>query len=166
MNRGLLPYKLKAAFPSVIPIQRPLVKLPEILSPHWLAGFTSGEGCFLINIYKSATKLGFAVTLVFQLSQHSRDIELMRSLISYLGCRRYVLRSTINSGDFLISTFSHINEKIILLFKKYEIKGVKADDFSDFCKAAEIIKAKGNLISSGLNQIVTLKNDMNRKRLT
>ncbi len=35
-----------------IPVSRPLVKYPEIIDPHWLAGFIDGEGCFYINISK------------------------------------------------------------------------------------------------------------------
>ncbi len=45
MNKGLS-YKLKAAFPNVIPVQKPIKKLPPSLDPYWLAGFITGEGCF------------------------------------------------------------------------------------------------------------------------
>ena len=167
MNRGLLSDKLKSAFTNIMPIQRPEtpVKFPLNISPYWLAGFTSGEGCFFIHIYKSATKLGLAVTLVFQVTQHSRDAELMKSFISFLGCGRYAFNSNKDYGDFLVTSFSDINDKIIPFFQKYVIKGVKANDFADFSKAAYIIKAKGHLTFEGLTQIVTLKKGMNRKRL-
>ena len=39
MNRGLLG-KLKLAFPSVVPVVRPLVLDQKIKDPNWLAGFT------------------------------------------------------------------------------------------------------------------------------
>jgi hypothetical protein len=42
----------------IVPIQRPLIQNKKILDPYWMAGFASGEACFLINIYKSQTKLG------------------------------------------------------------------------------------------------------------
>src|SRR5947208_657605 len=84
-------------------------------------GFFTGEGCFLINIDKAKTKLGFAVALVFQVTQHNRDIELMKSLISFFDCGRYALRSSKKHGDFLVSTFNDINDKIIPFFQKYEI---------------------------------------------
>jgi hypothetical protein len=62
----------------------PGVPIPD---PQWLAGFTSGEGCFFIVIQKSKdTKLGEAVQLKFILVQHSRDEQLMRSLIEYFKC--------------------------------------------------------------------------------
>ena len=48
--------------------------------------FTSAEGSFLIKKFKSKTKLGVALRLVFQLVQHARDEKLMKSLIVYFGC--------------------------------------------------------------------------------
>jgi len=71
------------------------------------------------------------VGLVFQVTQHSRDIELMKRLISFFECGRYALRSNKDYGDFLVTTFSDINEKIIPFFQKYKIEGVKAYNFAD-----------------------------------
>jgi len=119
----------------------------------------------MVNMRKSiAYKMNEQVILRFTLSQHSRDELLMKSLVSYFVCGRYALRSNKDYGDFLVTTFSDINEKIIPFFQKYEIKGVKAYDFADFCKAAEIMKTKGHLTPEGLNKLLALKDDMNQKR--
>lgn len=86
MNRGLTE-KLKIAFPNSLGVLRPLIDFKEIPNPNWLVGFTDAEGCFNINTLNSpASKLGEAVRLRFTLVQHSRDIELMNSLMLYLGC--------------------------------------------------------------------------------
>ncbi len=45
--------KLKLAFPDVIPVVRPLVPAPLIKDAGWLAGFVSGEGCFMIMVRKA-----------------------------------------------------------------------------------------------------------------
>jgi hypothetical protein len=45
------------------------------------------------------------------------------------------------------------NEKIIPFFKKHNIIGEKSKDFADWCKVAELIKAKDHLTSSGLDEI-------------
>ena len=163
MNLGLSD-KLKIAFPNTIPVIRPLVNLNEIKNPNWLAGFVTREGCFLIHINKAKIRLGLAVGLVFQVTQHSRDIELMKRLISFFECGRYALRSNKDYGDFLVTTFSDINEKIIPFFQKYKIEGVKAYNFADWCKAAEIIKAKTHLTEKGLDQIIKIKAGMNKGR--
>jgi hypothetical protein len=89
----------------------------------------------------------------------------MKSLISFFDCGRYASRSNKDYGDFLVTTISDINDKIIPFFQKYEIKGGKVNDFADFSKAAEIIKTKGHLTSEGLNKLLVLKDGMNRKRL-
>jgi hypothetical protein len=49
LNKGLS-NELKAAFPNIIPVARPSVELKGISDPNWLAGFTSGYGCFSIYI--------------------------------------------------------------------------------------------------------------------
>jgi hypothetical protein len=72
---------LSEKLPFFTPVVRPLVQNLSIPNPNWLAGFTNGEGCFLINIYKSKTKLGEAVKLCFNLTQCSRDEQLMKSFI-------------------------------------------------------------------------------------
>ena len=85
LNKGLTD-KLKAAFPKIIPVPKPSVLNQRIEDPNWLAGFTTGEGCFFCSIYKSKTPLGESVQLIFQLVQHNRDDYLMKSLIEYLEC--------------------------------------------------------------------------------
>lgn len=85
MNLGLS-NEIKAAFPEIIPIQRPLVNNTKIPDPYWFSGFVS-EGCFFINSRRSANySTGFNVSLLFTMGQHIRDQQLMKSLIEYLGC--------------------------------------------------------------------------------
>ena len=61
MNLGLSD-ELKIVFPGVVAIKRPSVKDQKILNPYWLAGFASGEGCFMVNIQNSSrNRLGFQV---------------------------------------------------------------------------------------------------------
>jgi len=81
-----------------MPVNRPITQSIINYDPYWLAGFTSSasafglcsptqkEGSFLIKKFKSKTKLGVALRLVFQLVQHARDEKLMKSLIVYFGC--------------------------------------------------------------------------------
>ena len=116
MNRGLSE-KLLEAFPSVVPVERPFGELPKTIDPQWFAGFTSGEGSFMINIRASKTHyVSFRVELVFQLTQYNRDEELLVSLIDYLECGNvYKYRKAI---DFRVTKFQDIVEKIIPFFKK------------------------------------------------
>jgi len=54
VNLGLSP-GLKASFPNVIPVQRPLVKDQQIKDPQWLAGFASGDGNFSVKTQNSSS---------------------------------------------------------------------------------------------------------------
>lgn len=49
-------------------------------------------------------------------------------------------------------------------FDKYQIKGTKELDFTDFKKVAEIVKDKGHLTKDGLKKILVIKDNMNLKR--
>ena len=153
-NWGLTERKneqLKAAFPNIVPVERPKVEIPTF-DPNWLAGFTSGEGYFGVIVYKSRTsKLGRSVMLKFQLTQHKRDELLMNSLIEYFGCGTVSKdRDFIN---FRVTSFTDIETKIIPFFYKYPIKGVKSKDFEDFFKVADLMKHKSHLTKEGLDQI-------------
>ena len=75
LNLGLSE-SLKTAFPYIIPAIR--YQVDNVTIPHgeWLAGFTSGEGCFYVLVSKSSK----IVQLVFQITQHSRDKKLIENL--------------------------------------------------------------------------------------
>jgi|SRR5690554_1944289 len=155
LNHGLSP-TLQEAFPNTIQGSRPIIDNPIIPDPEWMAGFTSGEGCFIVNIRKSQrTEQGSQISLTFSISQHSRDEKLIRSLVDYLvprfpfggkpkvrGRGRYYPHSSRDMGEFMCQTFQDNYEKIIPFFLKYPILGGKVEDFQDWCKAAEIIKVK------------------------
>lgn len=163
VNRGQLSDKLKAAFPNVVPVNRPLIYLHQIIHPQWLSGFTSGEGSFWIETAKSKTKLGVSVKLIFKLAQHIRDEQLFTSLVEYLGCGKVYLEAVY----YRVTKYTDIAEKIIPFFKKYPIVGVKALDFKDFKKGSEVSlaqKNKDHLTPEGLDLINKIKAGMNRRR--
>lgn len=164
MNKGLTD-KLKAAFPGIKPIQRPLVTDQEIKNPYWISGFTSGEGCFEVSVLNSKTsKIGSRVIVRFSLSQHSRDEQLVKSLAEYLDCGLVRPKTKGSTVELLVTKFSDIFDKIIPFFDKYPIQGEKALNFADFCKVAEIKKVKEHFTEDGLEQICILKAGMNRGR--
>jgi hypothetical protein len=156
---------LKASFPETIPVSRPIVEDQEIKDPQWLAGFTTGEGCFFINIINSTShSLGFRVQLMFQLTQNSRDEQLMRSFVDYLDCGNVFVKSNNTAVDFKITKFLDLYDKVIPFFQKYPLIGVKSKDFVDFCKVSELIKNKDHLTAEGLDQIRQIKAGMNTGR--
>ena len=84
----------------------------------------------------------------------------MISLIEYFDCGR-IFKHSENTVVFSVTKFIDIVENIIPFFKKYQIHGVKAKDFEDFCLVAELMKEKKHLTSEGLKQIKKKKAGMN-----
>ena len=152
MNWGLSE-KLKTAFPGIIPLERPNVKLPTYIDPNWLVGFSEAEGSFHISIYESPTKTGYGLTLKFQITQHFRDADLMKALVSIFGCGNYKKRSPGTIGDFVVTKFSDITDKIIPLFIQYPLMGCKLVNFNKFCQVADLMKVKAHLTQDGLDKI-------------
>jgi hypothetical protein len=70
-----------------------------------------------------------------------------------------------NAVILTISRFKDIYNKIIPLFNKYNIKGVKSLDFQDFCKIAKLVNEKAHLTLAGLKEIRKIKFNMNKGRL-
>jgi len=116
MNLGLTD-ELKTAFPKITSVQKPLVQNLPLPDPHWLSGFTSAEGCFMVKVINSSrNRLAFQVQLEFTLYQHSRDEQLMRNLVEYLGCGNvYRYKEAVVFKITKINCASYLNEKVIPL---------------------------------------------------
>lgn len=166
MASGGISDELKAAFKSnILPVQSPSVLDYKIKDLNWLAGFIAAEGCFYVKVSKSKThKLGVVVQLKLKITQHTRDIELMQSLVKFFGCGLIEKRLNSNVCDFIVYSHKDIWEKIIPFFEKYPIQGVKYEDFMDFCKVALLIKNKAHLTQQGIEEILNIKSRMNTKR--
>lgn len=158
---------LNFTFPNIIPIRRPLVYYDINFDPYWVAGFTSGEGNFSVIILKSSSnKIGERVSLKFRITQHSRDTKLMKDFSSFFCCGYFYETYNRELGNFIVQNFKDINEKIIPFFAKFNIEGVKAEDFRDFCEIAKLVANKNHLTKEGLERIKTLKEKMNRGRIS
>jgi hypothetical protein len=90
----------------------------------------------------------------------------MNKLKNFLECG-HVNKHSKDAVVLIISNFKDIYDKIIPLFKKYHILGIKSLDFEDFCKVAEIKNNKNHLTLNGLNKIKKkkIKIGMNRNRI-
>jgi hypothetical protein len=128
INKGLSPL-LKEAFPNSVAVSRPKVTQSSI-HPQWVAGFTSGDGCFKVSIRESkSSKLGNRVNIIFVLTQHIRDELLFKSLIDFFGCGQAYSYKT--HTEFICQSFNNNYEIILPFFRKYPILGIKAQDFED-----------------------------------
>jgi len=84
--------------------------------------------------------------------------------VFYLGCGSYY-RTNPQVGDFLVTNFLDLKNKVIPFFKEYPILGIKSQDFQDFCKVAELVEQKKHFTAEGLDQIRKIKAGMNKGRI-
>jgi hypothetical protein len=125
-----------------------------------MAGFMSGEGCFFVHTRSTSR----TVSIYIKIGQHERDHKLIKSFVEYFGGGRYYKPLNENLCIYICEKFSDIFDNIIPLKKKYPIQGVKAKDFLDFETIANIIKNKAHLTAEGYEQILFIKNEMNKSR--
>jgi LAGLIDADG endonuclease len=163
LNKGLSD-NLKLYFPNVIGIERSNIDLPINIDYNWIAGFFSGECCFLINISKALeNKIGYSVFLRVSVNQHVRDKLLLKALANIIDCGN-VYKHSKDAIVFMVFKIEDINNKIIPFFNKYKIKGIKYLDFIDFCVVAKLINEKTHLTKQGLEKIILIKSKLNKAR--
>jgi len=163
LNKGILNGELYTSFKNIVPQERPEVALPEVINPNWFAGFSSGDGSFSVEILKSSShKIGYQVILKFVLTQHNRDIELLKCFTKFLE-GGYIKEST-DIAEFRVIKLSLITDKLIPIFQKHSIIGNKNKDFLDFCQIAELMNNNAHKTQKGLDKIRIIKKGMNRNR--
>lgn len=154
---------LKEAFPHILPVVRPTRDNISIYNPQWLAGFTSGEGSFGVKIRNATVNSRPFVELIFQINQHVRDEKLINCIAEYLGCGK-IYKHSVNAVVYRVSKRSYLTDIIIPFFIKYPILGIKGLDFKDFCTISELIENKDHHSKEGLDNIISIKVNMNTGR--
>src|ERR1700720_4726911 len=111
-------------FKKVNSVDRPKILIDNIPEANWVAGFTTGEGNFDINIYKSKdVKIGHRVQLRIRILQHERDLKLIELLIKYLKSGRIEKDSRTSVVNLTIYKITDITNIIIPFFEKHPIQG-------------------------------------------
>lgn len=63
-----------------------------------------------------------------------------------------------------MTRLSEIKKNIISLLQEYPLKGAKLQDYQDFVKVAELMQNKAHLTQEGLDEVIKIKNGMNKNR--
>ena len=118
----------------------------------------------MIKILNSSNNKISQVLLVFQITQHVRDEQLIRSFTAepYFNCGKIYKKQDVY--DLRVTKISDLTDKIIPFFQKYPVQGVKLLDFLDFVKVAELMTKKVHLTTEGLEEIRKIKAGMNTGR--
>ena len=141
--------------------KRDKIQYNYIPSPHWISGFIEGEGNFDIGIKKSKNLIGSQVYLRIRICQHSRDKHLMELILNYFKAGRLENQTKRSTTYLVFNRIQEINQIVIPFLNQYPIKGIKHQDFIDWCKVAELIQNGSHLTPKGLEEIRGIKKGMN-----
>jgi len=129
----------------------------------WFVGFSDGEGCFSIIPKKDKQGNLRSFEFVFVIGLHKDDLDVLTNLQSTLSLGRVTLHKT--KCTFIVNKQEEI-KKLILIFDNYNLNTTKYLDFLVFKKAFNLyIERGGSLTQQLIDQLFTLKNEINTSRV-
>lgn len=143
INRGLSSNILRL-FPNIIVENKVSSSLPLYLNPYWVSGFVAGDGSFVLGVRKNKEgNRRFGLYWNFNVTQHSKDLELMKLLKSFFNCGYTAVRfyeKTLRC-DFGVQDLNSIITKIIPHFKNYTLQNIKQLDFLGFKIVLDLVSS-------------------------
>lgn len=137
--------------------------VPKRLDPWWISGFVDGEGSFSVFMYKSSKlKVGWETQLAFNITLHSKDLNLLIRIQSFFGVGFIKNYKAYNRVSYNVVKFKDLVRVIIPHFNKYFLITKKRADFNLFSSVAEMVKNKEHLNEKGLVKILSYKASINR----
>lgn len=141
-----------------------------VVSNEYVVGLTDGEGCFYVNVGKSARyRAGYRIQLHFHLKMQERDKELLEKVRNTIGCGEVYFQKERRANHcqcyrYTVSAEQDIQEIVIPFFTKYSLQSAsKSASFKIFCQIASLIREKKHLTPEGVEEILDLKSRMNQK---
>jgi len=158
LNNGLSD-KLKALFPSVIAIDRPVLDVANIpLNPNYVSGFTEGDGCFTVNISSNTNQ----ITAYYIIELHKREVPLLSSIQKFFGgVGSTNIALSRNTARFSISKKSDLINKVLPHFDAHKLEGNKLKNYLIFREIVLLLGSKAHLTQKGFDKIKLLKEGLN-----
>jgi len=132
--------------------------ISESIKPNYNTGVHVSES------KSTSHKAGSVVSLIFSISQHSRDIQIMNLIMDYLQCGIVYAAKARDSVEFKINKFSDLSNVLFPFFLKFPLGGSKALELADFLKVAVLMQSKAHTSQEGLARIINIQNGMNKGR--
>ena len=148
----------------------------RLIAIGWVLGLVDGEGCFSIGLVRQPDRrnrkgyrTGFQVSHEFVVTQGAKSVASLLALREFFGVgnllpnRRYdnhrenLLRYGVRRREDLLTV-------VIPFFRKYRLRTAKQADFEKFAKCVELIAEGRHLTASGLIDIVSVIQTMNRQK--
>jgi len=136
----------------------------------WIVGFTDGEGCFSVSIFRNTTmKFGWQIFPEFVITQGIKSLPALKSFQSFFGCGKiFVNKRYDNHHEYLyrycVRSVIELQSNIVPFFKEHPLKTAKKKDFKLFAEIVKMLAEKQHLTKGGMRKIALKIERMNRKK--
>ena len=136
----------------------------------WIVGFTDGEGCFSVSLFKNkTTSSGWQVFPEFVITQGKKSLSALTIFQKYFRCGKiFVNKRYDNHNEYMyrycVRNIKDLEKKIVPFFRKYPLKTAKNYDFEIFADIIVTLTNKEHLSQGGLIKIAKKIEKMNRKK--
>lgn len=142
------------------------IDLPELkkdqLSPHWISGFTCGEGSFA-SLERAPKGLNVSYTPAMDISQKSSDTYILTEIKDYFGIGN-VYHEKRGMSKYRLTRYADICNKMKIHFETYPICGHKQLQYNLWIQIVEILNSnkirsaeRDNKINLLLTKLAELK---------
>ena len=130
------------------------------LSADWIVGFTDGEGCFYVGIYRHPEmKTGWQVLPEFRIVQHEKDIRLLYAIKRFFRCGK-VRKNHEQRYEVCIRKLDCL-KAVISFFRRHPLKTSKRFEFEKFADVVRMMQEGRHLTPDGLRKIAGIVRRMN-----
>ena len=127
------------------------------LNSEYVTGFSDGEACFTVHIYKDTKRTnGYNTTPIFSIGLHNKDIELLKRIKTYFGeVGKIVLVNSV--WIYQVRSLKELTTAIVPHFDKYPLLTNKKADYLLFKKILDLMARKEHLTEEGLKKLLQLR---------
>lgn len=155
MNRGLSE-ELQAGFPNVQTVVRENALPITHMDPHWVSGFSCGDGCFNISTNRNS------FTPRFMLIQHIRDHSLLLKFKDFFGCGSTIITPKQTTCEYRVYSINNCFECILPYFDKFPSLGWKEQNYQLWREIVMILDKGSHQTVEGKARILKLKSVLNK----
>lgn len=135
----------------------------------WIVGFTDGEGCFSVSIFRNATtRFGWQVFPEFVITQGAKSLSALKLFKSYFECGKVFVNKRYDNHHeqlyrYCVRSVTDLRDTVIPFFKVHPLQTAKRNDFEHFARIVEMLDKKEHLTDNGMRKIARRIQKMNRK---
>ncbi len=136
----------------------------------WIVGFTDGEGCFSVSIFRNkTTKAGWQVFPEFVITQGKKSLQALHIFKEYFECGTIIQNIRYDNHKenlyrYCVRSIPELRGNIIPFFRKHRLYTAKQRDFELFANIVEEMFLKKHLTVQGMQSIARKIERMNRKK--